>query len=217
MPGDTIAACATEIRWGSWSVRMALALKTVQAGLKCALFGTLHASNMRYQDLSAESRFEGWRMFSSLLDQLPKALPHLRYLHLTLRGEWFPPQMAVNDIVRHSETAMLGPIDSMVRELYRTNSGWTSTRYIVAIPANVFHTRLSLISPALDHESQVVFEPSPNRKLVWRSLESERNGQDYMNNREGYWLEDGSDKVRRQMSAVHADGVPIPGLLLGDW
>jgi hypothetical protein len=169
------------------------------------------------QDVSSEPRFDGWRMFLSLLDQLPKALPRLRYLHLTLRGDWFPPQMAVNDLVRHSEPAMLQPIDRMVRELYRT-CGRSSTRYIVAIPANVFHTRMSLISPALDHGSQVVFEPVPNRRLVWRSLEPESFGQSDVRNELGYWLEDALDKVREQASTYRVDRVPLPSLALAaDW
>lgn len=169
------------------------------------------------QDISAEPRFGGWRMFLSLLDQLPKALPHLRYLHLTLRGDWFPPQMAVNDLVRHSEPAMLQPIDRMVRELYRT-SGLISTRYIVAIPANVFQTRMSLISPMPDHGSQVVFEPVPNRRLVWRSLEPKSFGQSDMKNELGYWLEDALDKAREQASSYRVTPVSLPSLALaGDW
>ncbi|KAG8159478.1 hypothetical protein KVR01_011139 [Diaporthe batatas] len=169
------------------------------------------------QDISAEPRFEGWRRFSSLLDQLPRALPHLRYLHLTLLGEWFPPQMAVNDIVRHSEPAMMSPIDNMMRELYQ-KCGWSSTRYIVAIPANVFHTRLSLISPALDHRSQVVLEPSPNRKLLWRSLEPERIGRSDVKDDQGYWLEDALDKVRELTSVFRVESVPVPNIsLAGDW
>lgn len=169
------------------------------------------------QDISAEPRFDGWRMFLSLLEQLPKALPGLRCLHLTLRGNWFPPQMAVNDLLRHSEPAMLQPIDEMVRELYHI-SGWSSTRYIVAIPSNVFHTRVSLISPALDHGSEVILEPVPNRRLLWRSLEPERFGQSDMKNEVGYWLEDALDNVREQASVFRVDRVPLPSLALaGDW
>lgn len=193
------------------------ALSVVHSVEMCWDLGQVAQPPVTDQDISAEPRFDGWRMFSSLLDQLPRALPHLRYLHLTLRGEWFPPQMAVNDIVRHSEPAMLGPIDSMVRELYR-KSGWSSTRYIVAIPANVFHTRLSLISPSLDHGSQIVSEPSPNRKLVWRSLEPEQTGQSDMKYDQGYWLEDALDKVREQSSLFRMESIPMPTLsLASDW
>lgn len=194
------------------------ALSVVHSVEMCWDLGQVAQPPVTDQDISAEPRFDGWRMFSSLLEQLPRALPNLRYLHLTLRGEWFPPQMAVNDIIRHSEPAMLGPIDSMVRELYR-NSGWGSTRYIVAIPANVFHNRLSLISAALDHGSQAVFEPSPNRKLVWRSLvEPERLVQSGMKDDQGYWLEDALDKLRDQTSVFRVESVQLPSFsLAGDW
>lgn len=135
----------------------------------------------------------------------------------SVRGDWFPPQMAVNDLVRHSEPAMLQPIDEMVRELYRI-SGWSSTRYIVAIPANVFQTRMSLISPALDQGSEMILELMPNRRLLWRSLEPERLGQSGMGNEMGYWLEDALDDVREQASVFRVDRVPLPSLALaGDW
>lgn len=178
------------------------------------------------QDISADPRFQGWRMFLSLIEQLPKSLPHLRYLHLTLRGIWFLPQMAANDLVRHSESAMLQPIDGMVRELYRT-SGWSSPRYIVAIPGNVFRTRRMLDSPALDDEvdyevddeQEGVLELMPKRRLVWRSVEPEKSGQSGLKNEPGYWLDNAFDEINRsQDCVVRLDRVPLPLIALaGDW
>lgn len=181
------------------------------------------------QDISADPRFHGWRMFLSLIDQLPKSLPHLRYLHLTLRGVWFLPQMAANDLVRHSEPAMLQPIDGMVRELYRT-SGCSSPRYIVAIPANVFRTREILDSPApedelyyngyeVDDEEERVSGLMPKRRLVWRSLEPERSGQSGLKNELGYWLDNAVDDIDKSPDCtVHLDQVYLPTIALaGDW
>lgn len=178
------------------------------------------------QDISADPRFHGWRMFLSLIDQVPKSLPHLRYLHLTLRGIWFLPQMAANDLVRHSESAMLQPIDGMVRELYRT-SGWSSPRYIVAIPGNVFRTRRMLDSPALDDdvyyevddEQEGVSELMPTRTLVWRSLEPEKSGKSGLKNELGYWLDNAWDEIdKSQLCVVRPDRVPLPLIALaGDW
>lgn len=181
------------------------------------------------QDISADPRFHGWRMFLSLIDQLPKSLPNLRYLHLTLRGIWFLPQMAANDLVRHSEPAMLQPIDGMVRELYRS-SGWSSPRYIVAIPANVFRTREILDSPALDDEvdyngyevddeEESVSELMPKRRLVWRSLEPEKSGQSGLKNELGYWLDNAFDDIdRSQNCVVRLDHIYLSTMALaGDW
>ncbi|KAL1856409.1 hypothetical protein Daus18300_010781 [Diaporthe australafricana] len=100
------------------------------------------------QDISADARFNGWRTYLSLLEKLPKTLPRLRYFHITLGGTWFPPQMALNDRIRHSEPAMLQPMDEMVRKFYRT-SGWDTSRYIVAIPTTVFRARMLLDTPVL--------------------------------------------------------------------
>ena len=169
------------------------------------------------QDISAEPRFAGWRMFLSLLDQLPKSLPRLRYFHITLKGDWFPPQMAVNDMIRYSESAMLQPLDRMVRELYRT-SGWSSSRYIVAIPGFVFHAMMSLRSPTLEDEYEVFFESVPKRKIVWRPIEPESPSQSGSGNELGYWLEDARDNVRDQASVYVVDRDPLPSIALAaDW
>lgn len=195
----------------------AQAISNIQSVEMCWELGQVAQPPVTDQDISAEPRFDGWRMFLSLLEQMPKSLPHLRYFHLTLRGIWFPPQMAVNDLVRHSEPAMLQPIDEMMRELYRT-SGWNSPRYIVAIPGNVFRARMALDSPALDDGPDSVFQPAPKRKLVWRSLEPESPGHFELKDKLGYWLESALDDLIREQASILEVSLPFPSInLAGDW
>lgn len=195
----------------------AQAVSDIQSVEMCWELGQVAQPPVTDQDISAEPRFEGWRRFLSLLEQLPKSLPHLRYFHITLRGIWFPPQMAVNDLVRHSEPAMLQPIDEMVRELYRT-SGWSSPRYIVAIPGNVFRARMALDSPALDDGPEAVFQLAPKRKLVWRSLESESRGHSTLKSEPGYWLESALDDRVEEQASILEVRFPLPSInLAGDW
>lgn len=200
------------------SLLPANALSNIQSVEMCWDLGQVAQPPVTDQDISAEPRFDGWRMYLSLLNQLPKSLPRLRYLHLTLRGVWFPPQMAVNDIVRHSEPAMLQPLDEMMRELYRT-SGWSSPRYIVAIPANVFRARMSLHSHTPEDEPEALFESAPKRKLVWRSLEPDSADQYGLENKPGYWIENALDDVHLlREQATLLDRVPLSSLsLAGDW
>lgn len=200
------------------SLLPANALSDIHSVEMCWDLGQVAQPPVTDQDISAEPRFDGWRMFLSLLDQLPKSLPRLRYLHLTLRGVWFPPQMAVNDIVRHSEPAMLQPLDNMVRELYRT-SDWGTPRYIVAIPTNVFRARMSLDSHTPENGPEVLFKPAPKRRLVWRSLEPESADQSGLENKSGYWIENALDDAQLlREQAILLDRVPLSSLsLAGDW
>ncbi|KAK2596061.1 hypothetical protein N8I77_013569 [Diaporthe amygdali] len=172
------------------------------------------------QDISADERFHGWRMFLSLLNQLPKSLPRLRYLHITLRGTWFPPQMAPNDRIRLSEPAMLQPMDEMMRNLYR-ESEWSTPRYIVAIPASVFRARMSVDDSTLEDGQEDIIEPLHERRLVWRSLESEMVGQLRSNSGIGYWLEEGiedvNNLVHEQSSIWRVRTISVQPLLAGDW
>lgn len=150
-------------------------------------------------------------MFLTLLNQLPKSLPHLKYLHLTLRGIWFPPQMAVNDMARHSESAMLQPLDEMVGELYRA-SGWSTPCYIVAIPANVFHSRV-----LFDTDTPEESPDAPKRRLAWRSIEPESTYQSVSQEKVGYWLEE-VPLIREQDTPFHLNRITLPSLALaGDW
>lgn len=200
------------------SLLPANALADIQSVEMCWDLGQVAQPPVTDQDISAEPRFDGWRLFLSLLGQLPKSLPRLRYLHLTLRGVWFPPQMAVNDIVRHSEPAMLQPLDEMLRQLCRS-SGWDATRYIVAIPTNVFRARMSLDSHSPKDGPEIPFELAPRRRLMWRSLENEGADQSGLENKSGYWLDNALDDVQLlREQATLLDRVPLSSLsLAGDW
>lgn len=201
----------------------ARAASDIQSVELCWELGQVAQPPVTDQDISSEPRFHGWRMFLSLLDQLPRSLPHLRYLHLTLRGIWFPPQMAVNDLVRHSEPAMLQPIDEMVRELYRT-SGWSSPRYIVAIPTNIFRAKLTLDVHDSEDGPELDLEEAPgNPSLIWRSLGPQSPGQSEVVNNPGYWLDNALDDApsfREQLegSLFRVERIPLPNIALaGDW
>lgn len=196
------------------------ALSDIQSVEMCWELGQVAQPPITDQDISAEPRFDGWRTFKSLLGQLPMSLPHLRYLHLTLRGIWFPPQMAVNDLVRHSEPAMLQPLDEMVRELYRS-SGWSTPRYIVAIPANVFRARTSLDNHILEDGSEGGSQPAPKRKLVWRPLEPESARRSGLHDEAGYWLEsdmEGIFLLGERTPSYNLSRPLLPSIALaGDW
>lgn len=197
------------------------ALSDIQSVEMCWELGQVAQPPITDQDISAEPRFDGWRLFISLLGKLPKSLPHLRYLHLTLRGVWFPPQMAVNDLVRHSEPAMLQPLDEMVRELYRA-SGWSNPRYVVAIPTNVFRARTPLDNHTAEEISEDGFQPAPKRRLVWRSLEPEGACRSGLQDEAGYWLESDLEGVfllrERNSTIFNPSRPPLPSIALaGDW
>lgn len=71
----------------------------------------------------SDPRFAGWHTFTSLLARLPSAFPRLRRLRLSLDGEWFPPQMAPNDVLRRFETDLLAPVDEMVKAVLLGGGG----------------------------------------------------------------------------------------------
>lgn len=82
-------------------------------------------------------RFAGWHAFLSLCETIPSTFYHLRDLRLSMDGEWFPVQMAPNDIVRRFETDLLAPIDEMVETIFRdgeASSPSSPTEIVVAIP-----------------------------------------------------------------------------------
>lgn len=136
------------------------------------------------EDLSTDKRFSGWYTFISLLDDIPSALPNLRYLHCSLSGQWYPPQMAPNDVVRRSKFDVLGPVGDMVRKYFATNSMLEEVN--VGLPAMLWLARLGADSRATQtfEKSHVPGEIS-NR--IWHSLGCIENQSGQESITPGFW------------------------------
>lgn len=121
--------------------------------------------------LSSDPRFAGWSSFTSLLSGLPFLFPQLRRLCLCLDGEWLPPQMAPNDLLRRFETDLLGPVDGMVGQMLGRGKGRGDGRpdgafsslcdVVVAIP---------MASCCLTGNEDECEGDDPTAVPVWRSL-----------------------------------------------
>lgn len=139
------------------------------------------------RDLSSDRRFSGWYTFISLLSSLTDDLPNLRYLHLSLLGEWFPPQMAPNDIVRRSETDLLQPLDEMVQKVFF--NGDLSHEINVAIPVRIFWTRSLMPDAKASARVEKGNDSCGVSDRVWRPLEKKTEDADHHEGHElGYWI-----------------------------
>lgn len=173
--------------------------------------------------LLEDPRFAGWRTFTSLLSGLPSTFPHLRSLYLSLDGEWFPQQMAPNDILRRFETDLLAPIDEMVetillgshRKKFGDASCLSSCEIVVAFPSPFRFVSSTTLLPAIknaadqgdeggDSDSDSDEAQCSSVGHVWRSLlpvshlASGQGREGQQKDDRGYWVTRIADEIKDQ-------------------
>lgn len=141
------------------------------------------------QDHSTDKRFSAWYTLTSLMKNVPGALPNLRYLNIAPGCRWYPPNMAQNDVLRLVETVFFQPFDAMVRTAQEKNPRLEEVH--IATP-------LDMHSLKLLHSFETV-ERGPELQIagnvryadrLWRSLEPVDGDKPDENRKRGYWISD---------------------------
>lgn len=140
------------------------------------------------QDYSADKRFMAWYALTSLMKNVPEALPNLRYLNITPGCRWYPPNMAHNDILRLIQHVFFQPFDQMIRTAYEKNLRLEQVH--IAAPVDI--TSLKLLHNSAVVESGPEIELDGRQRQVdrlWRALDS-NDGAGAERARMGYWVSD---------------------------
>lgn len=140
------------------------------------------------QDYSADQRFMAWYTLTTLMKNVPEALPNLRYLSITPGCRWYPPNMAHNDILRLVQHVFFQPFDEMVRTAREKNPRLEEVH--IAAPVDVTSLKLLHNPAAMERGPEIELDGRLRQvDRLWRALDS-NDGEVIGGDKMGYWVSD---------------------------
>lgn len=141
------------------------------------------------QDYSTDKRFAAWYTLISLMRNIPRALPNLRYLSITPGCYWYPPNMAQNDVLRLIEKVFFQPFDSMVRSTREKNQRLEEVH--IAAPLDMSSLRLLHDSATVERGPELLINGRVQcNDRLWRSLDCKDGDEVAERGNVGYWISD---------------------------